>query len=207
MRWIKAAWEWLVDQFIGHWPAIVTVIVAGGGMSYLAAVSKWLSPYEPVAGGAIGIATAFLIALVYYLFGVGRVRHTYSNYLTQSARTAATNVLAPIHQHERIALATFYHPFYRPTLNARFENCELFGPVNIVPDGCQFISGRFNECEIVIIRGDRPIKGATVFRLCTFLNFQMYRVTMLMTIQTYHALPAEMRQWLPVISDGRIGDI
>jgi len=207
MRWIKSALSWLLDQFIEHLPTVLTVVVAGGGMSYLASITKWLEPYGPVSWGSIGIAAMLVVSFAYYLLGIARDRHAQATYVRAGISTHGVNVLAPIHQHERISLWTFFHPFYHPTENARFEDCEFFGPANLVLDGAQLFTGGFCECEIVIVRPDRPVKGAMLFKNCTFLDFQMYRVTLLMNITTYQGLPDVIRQNVPVISDGRVGDI
>jgi hypothetical protein len=141
------------------------------------------------------------------MFAHARSQLALAKYAREKASASGTNTLAPTHEHERIELWTFYHPFYRATENVRFENCELFGPANIAAQDCAFVDGEFHECEIIIVRPDRPVKGAMLFRRCNFVRFRLYRATFLMNIETYNSLPAEMRASVRVISDGRIGDL
>lgn len=205
-RWLKGAFSWAIDQAIERWPSIV-ILVGGSIMSYLAAISHWLAPYGPVAWGAVGIASVLVLALIYWLYGTARVKIGVSDYVRAKAQTAAVNVLAPTHNNERIDLPQFFHPFYKPTEHVRFENCELFGPASLVIDGCTIVNSGFFDCELVIARPDRPIKGAMVFKHCTITRCSLFRVTFLMKYDTYKNLPDEMKKGLVLISDGRIGDI
>jgi len=131
----------------------------------------------------------------------------HADYLKRKAQASTTNVLNPIHENERINLVDFYHPFYRPTENARFENCDLMGPAWINCDGCQFLHDGFFDCEIVIVRPDRPVGGASQFKFCTFTRSNFYRVTFLMNYESYKHFPDDFRAGIRVISDGRIGDV
>ncbi len=74
-------------------------------------------------------------------------------------------------------------------------------------DGCQFLWSNFIDCEAVIVRPDRPIKGSHMFRFCTLLRCKIFRVTFVMNHASWLALPQDLRNGLIVISDGRIGDV
>jgi len=203
----KSLWAWMLDSAIEHWPAIIIAAIGGGGMTYLAQASTWLNAYGPVAWGAVGLGSILVISFIYFLWGYARLQIELSAYTKAKASGPGANVLSPTHEHERINLSDFYHPYFRPTENARFEDCELMGPAYVVINGCSFLHGSFIECEIVIVRSDRPVKGAMMFKFCTFLRCNLYRVTWLMNYDQYKALPEEMRAKVPVISDGRIGEI
>lgn len=206
MRWLKVFISWLADQAIEHWVTILSV-VGGGLMSYFASISNWLSPYGFVAWGGVGVVTILLLSLAFFLFGVAREKVTIANYTMAKSTATGTNTLASVHQDERIDLSTFYHPYFRATEDARFENCELFGPALIFADGCNFLHGSFIDCEIVIVRPDRPVKGVMAFKHCSFVRFTLYRATLLMNIEMYKSLPDEVKKMVPIISDGRVGDI
>jgi hypothetical protein len=180
-------------------------------MSYLAAISTWLKPWGPIGYGAFGLISALLIYAVlsygYAAIGRGRQRSAEAGYIKSRATLSPINVLAPVHNHEKIELVRFFSHFYVPTENVRFEDCDLIGPAMIGIDGCQFLYSGFNDCEIVIVRGDRPVKGAAMFRFCTMLRCKIFRTTFVMNHASYLNLPADIRAGVPVISDGRIGDI
>ena len=202
--------QWVADRITNNWHWIVGFF-AGGGMSYLASVTAWLRPWGPIGYGAIGYLTFVMTALgsayIYYLISLAREKSTVAAYVARSMQTIATNVLAPTHNHERIRLADFFHPFYKPTKNVRFEDCELHGPANIFLAGGTMVDSTFADCEIIITRSDRPMRGILVFENCMILRCEVYRATLLMDITHYNGIPAPMRAALPVVSDGRIGDI
>ena len=197
----------LLDHFIDKWDVWLAAIISGGGMSYLSIITSWLNAWGPIAWAAGFWIGVFLFLAMRWLWTVTRLRKVLIEYTVKKTDAYGVKTLAPVHQSEVIDLWRFYNPFFRPTENVRFENCDLMGPLNLVADGCQFLHSVFIDCEIVIVRPDRPVKGATQFRFCTLLRCQIYRVTLLMNKQTYDTLPPEMRQSVTVTSDGRVGDI
>jgi hypothetical protein len=108
---------------------------------------------------------------------------------------------------EKVELSDFYHPFFRPVQNVRFEDCDLFGPCLAFVDGCNLSFCEFHDCEYIIARTDRPVLGATRFVNCTFYRCRLYRVTFILNYEAYKSLPYALKAHLPVISDGRIGDV
>jgi hypothetical protein len=206
-RAIKAGLDWLWGKAIERWPELVTAVIAGGGMTYLARASAWLAPYGPVAWGGIGLLSMLVVAFAYFLVSLGRARRALSTYVLAKTSAAAVNVLAPIHQDARIELSHFYHPYFQPVENVRFEHCELMGPANVAFFGGTFDHCGFIDCEIVIVREDRLIRGASSFKNCLMMRSKLYRLTLIMNYQSYLLLPGEIRSAVPVISDGRIGDV
>ncbi len=202
--------QWLYDRITNNWAWLLAVF-GGGGMSYLAAVSEWIKPWGPIGYGTVGLIAALLIYLIlthgYAAVGKARERNAQAEYIRGRARQASVNVLAPVHDHEKIDLVQFHDHFYVAVENIRFEDCNLMGPAMIGIDGCQFLHTHFVECEIVIVRPDRPVKGAARFRFCTLLRCKIFRVTFVMNYETYKNMPPDLRAGVPVISDGRIGDV
>lgn len=199
-QWVRGAVGWLLDQAVEHWPALISV--AGGGlMTYLASISEWLAPYGPVAWGAVGLLTILLLALGYLLYGMARARTAVAYYTTARASSSAINVLAPSHERERIDLADFFHPFYRPTEHVRFEGCELYGPAVILLDGCNLDGPEMHDCEVVICAPNAKIMGGTHFRNCSFIRCRFYRVTLLMSPALHRSFVRQGAS-LPVISYG-----
>lgn len=203
-------WE-IVSRFntaVSFGGTIYAVSAFGGiAMAYLAYATDWLEPWGPVAWGAIGIISAVLIASAIFLISISRARLAVTRYTTEATRRNAVNVLAEVHQKEKIILADFYHPYFEPRNNIRFKGCELYGPCSVFFSGGTFNSCGFIDCEIVIARSDRLVRGVTAFTLPYLLNCRLYRVTLFMNIQMFNSLPPHMKSNVPVISDGRIGDI
>lgn len=204
----KRKWlPWVLDKAIDNWQGIFTVFIGGGGMTFLASITSFLDPYGPVAYGAIGILSMLLISIALYLYGLYKEKTTTAKYLSKKIDADLVNVLASSHNKERINLIDFYHPYFKPIENVQFEDCDLFGPAYVASDGGNFSGCDFIDCEITIVRGDRPIKGAVLFKLSSFVRCNFFRMTWVMNIDTYNALPQEMKRGVPVISDGRIGDV
>ena len=74
-------------------------------------------------------------------------------------------------------------------------------------DGGTLSSNNIRECEIVIVRSDHPIIGATMFKFCNFNRCNFFRITFMLNHRSYENLPDDFRRGVPVISDGRIGDV
>lgn len=207
MPWLKAALNWLVDQLIERWPVILTAILGGGGFAYLASVSAFFMAYGPIVLGAVGLLAVLAIGAAVAMLGFGRNRLAYAQYLRSKGLAQGTNVLSPTHTHERIQLHDFYHPFFKPTENVRFEQCDLMGPGNIYLSGCTLLHCAFIECEIVIVRPDRAVTGAMQFKFCTLVRSRLFRATLVMNIEEYMKLPDDIRAGVRVVSDGRVGDL
>jgi hypothetical protein len=102
------------DKFIEHWPTLVSLVITGGGMTYLASISDWLKPYGPVGWGAVGMLSILLIVVVYFIYGISKQRLALADYTKRSSEGVTTRVLAPMHENETIKLADFYHPYFEP---------------------------------------------------------------------------------------------
>ena len=135
-RWGRAGITWLVDHAIEHWATILSVI-GGVVMTYLASISAWMNAYGPVAWGAVGLGSILVISFIVFLFGYASAQFALYQYTKAKTVGSGTNVLSPTHQHERINLSDFCHPYFRATENARFEDCELMGPAYVGIDGYQ----------------------------------------------------------------------
>ena len=202
--------QWVYDRIANNWTWIIGLF-GGSGMSYLASISEWIKPWGAVGYGSVGLASFLLIYLIltygYAAVGKARERSAQADYIKGRTQQNSTNVLAPTHTHEKIDLIQFFSHFYVPTENVRFENCVLTGPAMIGIDGCTFAYSHFVDCEILIVRSDRPIRGAAMFKLCSLLYCKIFRVTFVMNYDTYTKMPPEFRAGVRVISDGRIGDV
>jgi hypothetical protein len=133
-------------------------------MVYLGTLTGWTVAIGPL-GIALIVAASFLILCAgYALYAYARRERAVAKFAELNAASGAVNVLAPIHQHERIELAKFYHPFFKPTVNARFESCELMGPASIALMGCTLDVGAFHDCEIVLCEKIDRSKGLQLLK-------------------------------------------
>jgi hypothetical protein len=199
--------QWIYDRIANNWPWLLAT-VGGSAMSYLASISKWIEPWGPVGWGAAGLISGLLLYLLiawgYLIISRARQSSALAKFAGLKASSASINTLAPTHTHEKIELSSFYHPFFRATENVRFEDCDLMGPSLIVFQAGALMNSHFFECEVVILRRDRPVRGVTLFRFCTINRCNLYRVTLAMSWEDYQRLPPDFN--LPIISDGTIGD-
>ncbi|PTR17521.1 hypothetical protein C8R31_101685 [Nitrosospira sp. Nsp2] len=205
-RWARAGLNSFVDFAIEHWVAIVSVL-ASGSAGYIASLSEPIAKYGLVAWVAIGLLVGLGVAAVAWLLSGVRVKLSQANWADRQAQMIAINPLAKRFERERLKLSDFFHPFYMGTEKARFEECELLGPAHIILIGCDLRSCIFNDCEIVIIKNNIPIRGCTVFLNCFFENSTFFSVTFYMPKEYFEVFKSNNGQHPPVISDGMAGNL
>ncbi|HKQ24070.1 MAG TPA: hypothetical protein VJT81_06465 [Burkholderiales bacterium] len=206
-RWMNAGLSWLVDHAIEHWPTIVAAVIGGGLMTYLAAVSQWLEPFGPVAWGAAGLLALLIMAIALALLGIARTKFVAANFAEKFNNVTSVNPMAGRYERQRVRLADFFHPFYRPIEDARFENCDLLGPAHLVFVGNTIIgNSSFYDCEIVIVKPNAVVRGVTGFKDCHINRCRLFRLTLYMPKDAFLKTKAQMGgNELTVISDGTAG--
>lgn len=197
--WVSSALGGLVDQVIQHWAALVSI---GGGavMGYLASISAWLAPYGPVAWGGVAVVSLVVISLAALGWSKATEIRALARYANARALAGGANALAPTHDHERIVLSDFYHPFYKPVETVRFEHCDLMGPANVFMDGCTLTDSGLHDCEAIIVAKGTAVRGAVGFKHCTFARCHIFRATLLMFPEQYVALQSALHASIPIIS-------
>jgi len=176
-------------------------------MAFLGSISDSLNQYGPIAWGVAGLLAILLIAVAFALFGYWSEKTAIADYARKNAIAISTNPLSQVHNTEQIMISDFFHPYHKIYENIRFENCDLIGPGIVFSESGSFDNCHWSDCQIVIIRTDRPITGAIHLKRPVILGCHLYRITFLMTIVQYQLMPAIMQGGLPVISDGRVGDV
>jgi hypothetical protein len=204
IKWISGkAWD-LASNNSG---ALFLWLTGSGLMFYLGSITEWAKWLGPLGWALIAIAATGVVTVCYSLIINAANGNAMRKFTEGKIQAQGVNVLAPAHLHERINLIDFYNPFHFPLENVSFTDCELYGPASVIVTGNVFKEVRYVECEIVIARDDRPIKGALKINNSSFLRGKLVRVTLLMSLDHYRHLPEEFRRNIPVISDGRAGDI
>jgi len=202
----------LLDLVAEHWPAIL-IGVASLAMTWLAALAAFLKPYGAVAWGGVGVATALMLSLVYLVAAYAYRLLVVAKIAVRRAEAATVNPLAGSFSKQRLRLADFFHPFFKPTSAAKFEDCDLFGPASVYVRGSDLLHCFFSGCEVVIAKQDAHAIGLAVFENCVFSRCRFFQVTFFMVKDQYLQFKAQIggempgASTLPVISDGIAGDL
>lgn len=175
-RVLKPGLTRLLDFFIEHWPPIL-ISVLGLTMGWFAGLAAYLKPYGLVAWGAVAILSALLLACVYWVAAAAYGRWVMTKFEVRRAGATTVNPLEGHYSKKQLRLADFFHPFFRPTSAAKFQDCELLGPAAIFIGGSQLSHCGFGSCEVVIIKEKTPLVGVTLFQNCIFDRCQFLRVT------------------------------
>lgn len=182
-------------------PWAIAIVSASIG-TYLTTLTKWLDQAGPII-----YAIAFVVFFFCYILGsyllikinekrlILKVASTLSN-------TGDANPLQVNFEHKKIKVSEFFNPFLSKHRNKRFEHCQITGPGNLLLLGCYIKDATFNTCQIVVIN-DNPTKlfDVTIFESCTILNSTIVGCTLFLRRQEYMNLSAEMKAYLPVVSD------
>lgn len=206
-RAIRSAASWVWDWFIEHWPTVI-VVVGGAVMTWLGYLSAWLRVYGPVAWGALGIASALVLSLAFFLAGLAKQRFVLVRFAERRAETAGINPLDDHFSKKRIKMSDFFHPFYEPVTATKFQDCELLGPAAVALEGGAFLRSSFVNCEAVIMRADTPVAGVTPFRNCTFERCKFFGITFLLTKDQYMMFKSQTGGGrMRIVSDGTVGNL
>lgn len=190
-----------------HWWPVVVAVGSGGVVGWAAHATKWLNDYGPISWVIAALLGSMFVLGCYWLIATIRVKAALASYTTKRSNAYSVNVLASVHDHERMNLTQFSHPYLRPTENVRFADCELMGPALVFLNGCTLKECRMEQCEVVILGQDVGSIGMTQFNFCSFLRCSFYRVTWLMHRKAYDDFPEDSRSAMRVISDGSTPNI
>jgi len=157
----------------------------------------------------IGLAGFLVLAIIFWILGVARTKFASARYADKHTDSAPVNPLVGRYERQRIRLADFFHPFYRPIEDANFERCELLGPAHLVFIGNSiFTNSHFYDCEVVIVKKDAIVRGVTGFKDCRIDKCSLFRLTLYMPKDAYIEMKAALGGKGPsVISDGTAGNL
>jgi hypothetical protein len=203
-RFAKRVMIWIGQRALWFW---INSLIPTAAMAYLFNVAGIAQEYAPFSYGVVALATFLIICIGYAIYAWGHAKWMLTRFEERRSQSSPINPLAGNFRNVRVQVSDFYHPFFRKTTDAKFENCELYGPAYVFIEGCTLSVGEMHQCEVVIARPDRPTTTVTVFKNCLFTGCSFYRITWIMTYDHYTHLPEEIQKGLTVISDGRVGDI
>jgi hypothetical protein len=205
---LVSLFQWTWDRVANNWPGIIIFVGGSGLMTWLASLTEWAKWLGPLGWVLIAIIAMLIFNIALLLWGVAADKRLLRHFTRAKIEAKALNIMAPSHDFQRLNVSDFYHPQFLPTQNVRFTDCELLGPANLALQGNSHVDGViFVDCDVIIVRPDRPIRGAVVFSNPTILRGRLVRITFLMNHTQWTQMPQEFRTGVPVISDGRIGDV
>jgi hypothetical protein len=187
--------QWAYDRIIGNWAAIVT-IASGGGMTYLASITKWLNHYGPVAWGAVGIGSALVVALITYIMSIAKKYRANAYYLQESAKpTEHVNPLESSFERKRFRVHEFFSSFLLINKGKSFTECDIVGPGSIaLIQNCTVTDAHLLQCDIVVVKaGLNTILGAAGFDTAIFNRCRFFNVTMIVTEETALQMKATLK--------------
>ncbi len=149
-------------------------------MSYLASITDWLKVWGPIAYGMIGLASALIISIILVFFGKFKEKSALANFANRRSQSEIINPLEDSFIKKRLNVQDFYHPFFRPIENAKFTECEIFGPGAMIPVQCTFHDITLRECDIIVLKDEVILTSGTQFKLCVFQKCIFYRVPLYM---------------------------
>ena len=197
----------LADHFIDRGFRWLSVLAAGGVMSYLAAATAWVNNFGPIAWGIAFFAGAFAALGVWGMMVWVSKRWMLNRFAARAHTAGNVNILAPSFEGQRIMVTQFYNPYYVPCTGARFHRCQVWGPANVFLSGAGFIMKgmHWKHCQVIVVRPDMTLYGAVHFHDCIFTEGEFCDVTLIMTLDQYlHtcATAPGFREYVPVLNYG-----
>ena len=168
--------QWVYDLVANNWTQMVAIFVAGGGMTYLSAVTEWTAALGPAGVGAIGLLSALIayIAISYaqLLRAKRRAQDTEARAIDHwQHQTDAINPLDDTFHRKRINLADLAHPTKRKIIGKKFTDCQLVGPANLfIFHNTTFFNVGFIDCDIVLTKQDAVLSNVTGLENSSFIG-------------------------------------
>jgi len=93
---------------------------------------------------------------------------------------------------ERIRISDIVHPVTKLIVQKTFNNCELFGPANLILNGITANGVAFNDCEFIVLRENVRINNAVVLDKCHIIGSQIWNVTVFLSQEFFDDLKSSM---------------
>ena len=165
------------------WRILTLLTVAAGGTTagLLAQASEWFQKLGPIAWFGIALLSALLIAVIFYLVKLGRLRAVEARFLEVVAQPRATiNPLSEAFSDQVISLSDLYLPRYQPHSNKHFKRCKIVGPGAIALVGGTIIKNDFFQVgSVIVIPQNSHLTGVLVLDNCTIEQCEFIGTTIL----------------------------
>ncbi len=162
---------WAYERIANNWHWLVAIFVAGGGMSYLASATEWLSSWGPAGIGAVGLASALLTWLALAGASLWRAKalerraraHAISQWKEQ---VDSFNPLEDMFNKKRMRVVDLANPITHQINKKNLIDCELLGPANIYFVGKNALNNTtLVDCDIVVLRRSKKLRIVNVVRV------------------------------------------
>ena len=201
-RFVKAGTAWLTDHVIEHWPAYVVLAISGGGTSYAARATSWITSYGPIAWVFCGLAGGLIGLCVYGVFVWLKGQKIEQDLVLLIGKRSGVSPTLHNYEEQRIGLGEFFNPYYIPYRNKVFRRCQVWGPALVfLLRGGKFDRCGFKDVQIVIAKEKEVIYGVIAFESPSFIDCEISNITLVMTRADYNNLPADLRRGMPVIHE------
>lgn len=175
--------QWAYDLVTNHWSRIVTLFVAGGGMTYLSTITEWTRALGAAGIGLLVFATVLLANLLLSQAQAMRAKARERNALATAstswiANSDAVNPLDAHFQKKRISVQDLAHPLGKHVADKKFSECQLVGPANIAfVENCNLIGIRFGNCDMILTKDVTNIFNVIPFHNCSILGGEILNAT------------------------------
>lgn len=185
----------LLDRFesrLALWAALGGGGVTGGLTAWAAAATEWLNAYGPIAWVGAGFLGAFLFLLG--LWVLLRLAAAHTGFRARRRLYALGDPINPMDIHflnKRIFLQRFVPPAGVAVEGKTFEQCEIIGPINIIPirttiEGCEFITTDHVVIDVNAL-AERRVRNGQLFDRCRFINCKFFYVTILVNDRAWES--------------------
>jgi hypothetical protein len=148
--------------------------------------SAWLASYGPIGWVAAGFAGLCIFVILAWVCVItyGKIQLSSLNRRLLS-RADAVNPLDTHFHRKRIFLQSFLAPSGDPVEGKTFSQCEIVGPLNIIPFGCLITKSLYVSSDYIMVSNDAinlgTIRNGHVFRNCQFTECKFYFVSFLIS--------------------------
>lgn len=167
-----ADWLWRLVTFL-------IVIFGGTTAALLAKASELFRNSSPLIWFFIGIITAFVLTLTFYLFNLSRKQAASAKYLNSlSTPSSNINPLLAIFEDKVIKLSDLELPLNAAHEQKVFKRCKIIGPGTLAILGSTLNEGGFIECgDVIAVPPGIHLPGVMVLKNCTLNQCHLINMT------------------------------
>jgi len=193
-----------LDRFESRWSLwILLGTLSFGVPAWAASTLDLLKKYSPASWVAAGFLGVLIFALVVYLGVLIRDRLILSEIRKRFYEAGdKINPLENYFRSRRIHLRDLLPPAagMPDVINKTFEDCELVGPLCLIPNGCRFDGCTWVQSDHAIITMERYPRTGRMFQSCTFRRCKFYFVTFLIPERIWQSF--DVAHWITALPSG-----